>query len=158
MKKIVCLLVLLWKFMPSFAADDPMIKTGAQTFMNGYVAHLNAYLSGADDNAVVTKTTQDIRLPSAVIQASGVLAQLKSEEQVIQGFTGFLDTIKTQGVARIEWQDMQIKVLNPYAVVAHNTAVLLNERGEVLRALGGTYILHRQNDQWAIAMRIPHQS
>ncbi|WP_395377003.1 hypothetical protein [Marinicella sp. W31] len=157
MKFLLCAAVFLLKANCAVSGEMASIKSEADTFLNNYLLHLNSYLSGQDTHSVEEKTVLDVRTPSLVIQASGALLNYESEGQVVQGFTAFLDQIKTQGVGSIEWKTKQIKVLNAYAAVAHNIAVLLSERGEVIQEIGSTYVLHKNEDRWSIAMRIPHK-
>ena len=159
MKILLCIALMLLKANSPFAGEMTSVKTEADAFLNSYLLHLNSYLSGQNMQAVEQKTALDVRTPSLVIQASGTLVNYDSKQQVVEGFTAFLDQIKNRGVWKIEWQDKDIKVLNPYAAVAHNTAVLLSDRGEVIREITSTYVLHKKADNsWSIAVRIPHQS
>lgn len=158
MKYILCFIALFIQSNWCSAATPigaEALENQAKKFLQGYVDHLNLYLSGEDLQAVHNKTSQDIRIPSQVIQDNGVLLTYNDSDQVIKGFTGFLEQIKSVGVQRIQWQQMDIKALNDYAVLAENSAVLLDAAGKTIKTIKGIYVLHRSNENWATVLRIP---
>lgn len=158
MKYVICLLYLIFISNPcssSTSDNSEALRQQANDFFHGYINHLNLYLSGEDLQAVKNKTSQDIRLPSLVIQPNGNLSQFKEQEQVVKGFTAFLEQIKAQGVKQIQWQKMDLKSINDYAVVANNTAQLIDDQGKIIQTIKAVYVLHRAENDWAIVLRIP---
>lgn len=158
MKYILCFIGLV--FQSNFcSATIPVnadsLEKQAKVYLQAYVNHLNQYLSGEDLLAVQNKTSQDFRIPSQVIRPTGELVTYNQADQIINGFTGFLEQIKSQGVKSIRWQQMDIKALNDYAVLAENTAVLLNADGKTIKTIKGVYVLHRSAQNWATVLRIP---
>ncbi len=158
MKYILCFLYLIIQSNTCLAVStgaSQALKKQAELFFHNYVDHLNLYLSGQDTMAVKDKTSQDIRLPSLVIPPSGKLTEFKESEQVIKGFTGFLEQIKSNNVHSIKWQNLDINVINDFAAIGSNTAIFLDPQGKTLQTVKAVYVLHRDENNWAIALRIP---
>ncbi len=158
MKYTIWLLYLILISFPCYSAHsdkENTLKEQALDFFNHYITNLNDYLSDKDLSAVKNKTIHDIHLPSHVIQPNGKLTQLKEQDQVIKGFTAFLEKNKSLGVTQIKWQQMDIKSINDFAVVANNTAQMLDDQGKIIQTVKAVYVLHRSKDDWAIVLRIP---
>jgi hypothetical protein len=93
--------------------------------------------------------------PCMAIAPQGVFT-LTSELEIDQLFGPMFENLKAQGYFQSEWLDMQIKFLDENMALASNTAVYYNAAGEELERAGGTYVLHKTEGLWKIAVILVH--
>lgn len=74
-----------------------------------------------------------------------------------QGITTFLDKLKSQGVAKVQWESVRVhKLSDSYALVS-NIAVRYRENGEVFNRVGATYFVSKLDERWLIAAFAIHE-
>lgn len=70
----------------------------------------------------------------------------------------FLDSLKKRGVAKVNWQKVDIHLLGSNMALASNVAIRYNKHGDVIDRVGASYTVYKQDEEWRIAAFAIHNA
>lgn len=126
---------------------------------------------GQDDKAAVTRLLNDYfrafgKLdvqailpyylePSVLITQRGV-ATMPTHAAMATAFTPLMEGLRTRGYARSELAMLQMKRLSATTTLASGVAIRYKTDGQELERTGVTYVLHKTDNGWKIAVTVGH--
>ena len=79
-----------------------------------------------------------------------------SSDAMDKGVTAFLSDLKSKGVRKVDWENIEIKLLADHIALASNVAVRYNQNGNVYNRVGATYFLNKSSEGWRISAFAVH--
>ncbi|WP_462158562.1 hypothetical protein [Pseudoalteromonas sp. GB56] len=147
---IICLLcspVHATESLPVSANDEKAINA---LFAN-YMQHYNGYLLGQGLGDI-----DQLYMPTIMLMSTKNAPQSVSAQAFSQQVTGFLDGLKNKGVTKVQWQTVNVRMIDNNIALASNLAVRYTESGEVYNQVGATYLLYKEHTDWRIASFAVH--
>jgi ketosteroid isomerase-like protein len=136
----------------------------------GLVPHM-PLAAGQDDKAGVTSLLNDYARafgkldvqailpyyhePSVLITTRGV-ATMPTHAAMAVAFKPLMDGLRARGYARSEFTTLNVKRLSATTALASGAAVRYKADGQELERLGATYVLHKTENGWKIAVTVGH--
>lgn len=87
-------------------------------------------------------------------RGSNVFSNDSFNKQVV----GFLDGLKKAGVAKVNWQDININMLSDSVALVSNIAVRYKANGEVHNQVAATYLINKTAGNWLISAFTVHKA
>lgn len=132
----------------SAASDEAQIEALFASYMNKY----NQYISEEQfDNNI--KLYHDKVMLVSNGRGQSVATADKMDAQVQR----FLDSLKSQGVASVKWESVNITQLDTKLALVQNVAVRFNKAGDVFNRVGATYLVQNGDRGWRIAAFTVHK-
>lgn len=135
--------------LPVIASEDKVIREVFTTYLTNYNHHLNNsseqadYSIYADNLTVGTNSGHKLWVLNDFIEAS----------------KRFVGGLKETGVAKIEWKDVNVKLLSDKGAVASVSTLRRDKNGEQIGVNGSaTYLLALDGEQWKIISFIVHDA
>ena len=91
--------------------------------------------------------------PALIMVPPGVVA-VPSSEALATFFAPTIEALRAQGYARSEFTSVQVKQLSSSAASATGVAVRYKTDGKELSRVGITYLLHKAEAAWKIAVMV----
>lgn len=126
-----------------------------------------------DDKAAVTRvltdyfnafSTLDVQAivsyyhePSLFITPQGVIAA-PTHAAMTDGFTSVAEGLRARGYRRSELSMLHVKQLSATATLASGVTVRYKADGQELERVGVTYLLHKADSRWRIAVVATHDT
>ena len=85
-----------------------------------------------------------------LISGKGTTSTL-SPEAMDKGVTAFLAGLKSKGVKKIAWENVEIQLLANNIALASNIAVRYLGDGSIYNKVGATYFLNKSSTGWSIS-------
>ncbi len=127
-----------------------------------------------DDQAAVTRvltgyysafSTLDVQAilpyfhePSVLIVPVGGVIATPSHAAITAVFTAFIEALQARGFARSELTSLHVKRLSATTMLAGGIAVRYKADGQELDRAGVTYLLHKTDSTWKIAVTVVHDA
>jgi ketosteroid isomerase-like protein len=145
--------------------------TGLGMVSSGHLA------GGEDDKAAVTRVLSDYYrafssavakldvqtiLPyyheSSLLMGSQGLAAMPTHAALAAMFTTAMEGLRARGYARSELSGLKLKRLSATCMLASGIATRYKADGEELDRIGVTYLLHKADSGWKIAVLVTHDA
>jgi ketosteroid isomerase-like protein len=126
-----------------------------------------------DDEAAVTRVltdyvsafgTLDVQAilpyyhePCLLVGPQGVAA-LPTRAAMVAAFTPMIEGLRARGYGRSELSMLHVKQLSAAASLASGVAVRYRADGQELERVGVSYVLHKADDRWTIAVTVVHDT
>jgi len=140
----------------SIAAEPTQISTSDEeqikTLYAHYMQRYNHYLTHSELPLEQKLYANQIMVMNG--QGSNVLTNDLFNEQVVV----FLNGLKSAGVAKVNWQDININMLSERVAIVSNVAVRFTANGEVYNKVGATYMITKNQDKWLISAFTVHNA
>lgn len=151
-------LTIFWANNTVFATEHNLqnLHQEIETFFSHYLDHYNDYIHLNNQQTALLKAANDLNTPSFQIPPESNIMLFQSLEQIKNNTEYFLDQFKDNGIVKINWQKIQIKVLNPQTAIASNIATLFKSHNYIAQKVAATYLLHKSANQWKIIVRALH--
>lgn len=131
------------------------VDQNATDFMQTYLDGYERYLS-AGDNADVAWVTEHFSEPLVMMTPKGP-APMETREKFAPNIQYFLEqTLRKNGVVKLEWNKLQIVNLSDTQVLASGLANALDKNGETVEQRASIYLLSKSDEGWAVAVNLPH--
>jgi len=95
--------------------------------------------------------------PSVLITARGVAA-MPTHAAMAAAFTPLMEGLRARGYARSELTTLHMKRLSATATLVSGVAVRYKADGQELERTGVTYVLHKTDNGWKIAVTVGHDA
>jgi ketosteroid isomerase-like protein len=95
--------------------------------------------------------------PTLLMSVQGVAAA-PTHAALTPLLTLFMEGLRARGFARTELNNLHVKRLSTASVLASGVAVRSKVDGQELDRVGVTYILHKTNSGWRIAVLVVHDT
>ena len=95
--------------------------------------------------------------PSVLITARGVAA-MPTHAAMAAAFTPLMEGLRARGYARSELTTLHMKRLSATATLVSGVAVCYKADGQELERTGVTYVLHKTDNGWKIAVTVGHDA
>ena len=95
--------------------------------------------------------------PSLFITPPGVIAA-PTHAAMTEGFTAVTESLRARGYSRSELSMLHVKQLSATATLASGVAVRYKADGQELERVGVTYLLHKADSRWRIAVVVSHDT
>ena len=118
-----------------------------------YMAKYNHFLSHQELKQSPQLYSRDLMLMSGRNAPSVVKNHLFSKQ-----ISAFLTGLKQQGVARVEWEKVDIQLLSDKVALAANVAIRYTQSGKVHNRVGATYFLNKGPEGWKISAFAVHSA
>lgn len=122
-----------------------------EAFFEAYMAKYNHYISQNE-----FKSQPYLYHDSIMVMSSSVKPYVIDAEAFYVQTQRFLDNLEKQGVRRIDWDDVNIKILDKNLAMSSNTAVRYDENNAVFNRVGVTFMLRKQESEWRITSFTVH--
>jgi hypothetical protein len=96
--------------------------------------------------------------PSLLIGPPGVPAAAPTSSVLTSIFASVIEDLRARGYGRSELSLHQVKLLSATAALANGVARRYKIDGQELESIGVTYLLHRSDTGWKIAVVVLHDS
>ena len=93
--------------------------------------------------------------PSLLIGPGGVAAA-PTHAALAAFFAPALDALRARGYGRSELSGMEVRVLSATAIMVGGTAIRYETEGMEMERVGVTYLLHKAESGWKIAVLVAH--
>ena len=129
--------------------------------------------AGEDDKAAVTRVLTDYynafskldvqailpyyHEPSLLI-GPGAVAAMPTHAAITATFTPAMEGLRARGYARSELSMLHVKRLSATTTLASGIAVRYKADGQELERVGVTYLLHKADSGWKIAVLVAHDT
>jgi len=126
-----------------------------------------------DDEATVTRVltdyvsafgTLDVQAilpyyhePCLLVGPQGVAA-LPTRAAMVAALTPMMEGLRERGYGRSELSMLHVKQLSAAASLASGVAVRYRADGQELERVGVSYVLHKADDRWTIAVTVVHDT
>ncbi|MDQ2949504.1 MAG: nuclear transport factor 2 family protein [Acidobacteriota bacterium] len=120
--------------------------------MNGVTRMLADYYS-AFSTLNIEAIKPYFHQPALIIAPPGVVA-VPTSEALAAFFAPTIETLRAKGYARSEFTSVQVKQLSATAASASGVAVRYKSDGQELSRVGITYLLHKTEADWKIAVMV----
>ncbi|MCC2616522.1 hypothetical protein LJ739_09745 [Aestuariibacter halophilus] len=142
----ICLLAAL---LPAHAAadDDALIQRLFANYMEKY----NHYIQHGELNR-----EPDLYHAQVMLMSPSGSPNVVTSAVLYDQVQGFLDRLKGQGVASVNWESVSVKPLGENMAVVSNVAVRYRDDGSVHNRVGATYFVSKLADQWRIGAFAVH--
>jgi len=94
-------------------------------------------------------------VPCMLIGAEGVVV-LISRPEIEAFFAALMESLEARGWARSQWVEVYVKQLSDSVALVSTVAARYKADGKELERVGATYVFHKTDDAWKIAMVTPH--
>ena len=127
--------------------------------------------AGQDDKAAVTRLLSDYARvfgkldvqailpyylePSMLIRPQGV-AMMPTHAAMAATFAPLMEGLRVRGYARSEFTTLNMKRLSATTMLVSGVAVRYKADGQELERIGATYVLHKTEKGWKIAVSVRH--
>lgn len=91
--------------------------------------------------------------PALIMAPPGVVT-VPTSEALVAFLTPTIETLRASGYARSEFTSIQVKQLSATAASASGVAVRYKSDGQELSRVGITYLLHKTETDWKIAVMV----
>ena len=118
-----------------------------------YMAKYNGYLSQG-----VLSSPNDLYLDEFIIMSNSRPARTMTPADFMQQAKEFLGSLKQRGVAKVDWESVNITLLDDNLALASNVALRLKQDGSLYNRVGATYLLKRNDQGWRIAAFAVHDA
>lgn len=95
--------------------------------------------------------------PALLVGPLGVLA-LPMPAAIEPIFGPVLERLGTRGYARSEPASLEVRILGTQSAFATGTAIRYKTDGEELERSGISYLMHKADDDWKIAVMVLHET
>ncbi|HET7479943.1 MAG TPA: nuclear transport factor 2 family protein [Rubrobacteraceae bacterium] len=95
--------------------------------------------------------------PCMLVSPQGVAA-LPSRAAMAAAFTPIMEGLRARGYSRSESSMLHVKELSATAALASGIAVRYRADGQELERIGVSYLLHKTDDRWKIAVTVVHDT
>lgn len=130
-------------------------QSSLDQFWEHYISSYTTYLN-TEVEPDITPIIAHFNEPSMQVPPRGKPRVSPTHEELGKGFTGFLARLKRKGVAKMEWERIQVVRLSDTTAIASNIARALDKDGNVVDRRSSIYSLYRSEDGWKIAMIQSH--
>ncbi|WP_105265035.1 hypothetical protein [Pseudoalteromonas sp. T1lg76] len=130
------------------AKDEAAIKALFASYMNKY----NGYIQGKSLTHV-----EQLYMPQVMLMSSANPPVAMPAKDFSKQVVGFLDSLKSKGVASVNWQQVNVRLIDKNIAIATNVAVRYRDNGEVFNKVGATYFLYKTDENWRIASFAVHE-
>lgn len=132
----------------SLATDEAQIEALFASYMTKY----NQFIS-------TEKFDKNIELyhENVMLVSNGRGESVATAEKMDNQVQRFLASLKTQGVASVKWESINIKQLDTKLALVQNVAVRFDEDGDVFNRVGATYLVQNGDSGWRIAAFTVHK-
>jgi len=96
--------------------------------------------------------------PSLLIVPVGGVIATPTHAAITAVFTAFLEALQARGFARSELTNLNLKRLSATTLLAGGIAVRYKADGQELDRAGVTYLLHKTDSAWKIAVVVVHDA
>ncbi|WP_105189925.1 DUF6841 family protein [Pseudoalteromonas sp. T1lg48] len=157
-EKLGCLILLVLYvlcFSLRAAQSEPAADTDKQAIEHlfaNYMAHYNGYLQGDE-----LKDIERLYMPTIMLMSTNNAPQSIDAPSFVMQVSKFLDNLKHQGAASVNWQQVNIRLIDENIAIATNLAVRYRDNGEVFNKVGATYFLYKTGKNWRIASFAVHE-
>lgn len=155
----VILMIILISQQPAFAKknlqgnlQEPEIAR-INEFFDAYMAKYNHYLTTNE-----FKEAPYLYHDTIMVMSSSVAPYTIDSSTFYQRTKSFLDNLKKQGVRRIDWINVNVRIIDKNLAVASNTAARLLENGDEFNRVGVTYLMRKNNNEWRITSFTVHNA
>ncbi|MBI3696803.1 MAG: DUF4440 domain-containing protein [Acidobacteria bacterium] len=94
--------------------------------------------------------------PSVLIVPVGGVIATPTHAAITAVFAGFMEALQARGFARTELTSLHVKRLGATTMLAGGIAVRYKTDGQELDRAGVTYLLHKTDSIWKIAVLVVH--
>lgn len=91
-----------------------------------------------------------------LLMGPGGVAALPTHAALAAFFTPAMEALRARGYQRSELSGMDVKVLSATAIQVGGTAIRYKTDGRELERVGVTYLLHKAENGWKIAVLVAH--
>ena len=130
-----------------------MVAEGVSMNDEAAVTRMLADYYGAFSTLNIEAIKPYFHQPALIIAPAGVVA-VPTSDAVAAFFAPAIETLRAQGYARSEFTSIQVKRLSTTAASASGVAVRYKSDGQELSRVGITYLLHRTEAAWKIAVMV----
>jgi ketosteroid isomerase-like protein len=95
--------------------------------------------------------------PCVFLSSRGVVAA-NSESETESVFSEMMSALRTRGFAKSVWTDLSAKRLSEVTALLSTRVARLAADGRELERFGATYLLHKTDAQWKIAVLTLHDA
>lgn len=95
--------------------------------------------------------------PCLLIGPQGVAA-LPTRAAMAAAFTPLMESLRARGYSRSESSELHVKQLSDTAALASGVAVRHRIDGQELERVGVSYLLHKTDNRWQIAVTVVHDT
>ena len=95
--------------------------------------------------------------PSLLMGPQGVVA-VPTHAAMVATFTPAMEGLRARGYGRSELSGLRIKLLSATTALAGGIAVRYKADGQELERVGVTYLLHKADSRWRIAVTVIHDT
>lgn len=117
-----------------------------ENLFDNYMLKYNTYIQSGKFNEGLHLYRDDVML----VTNNGAQTVLKATE-MDQRVIVFLDNLKQQGVARVQWESQNITRLDTNLAVVKNVAIRFASDNSVVNRVGATYLIQNGPNGWKIA-------
>ena len=137
----------------SFAKQRTEILSFFDLYLDGY----NVYLNDINNSQALDDSSMVLHVPSIQVPPSGPMHLFESRKRITKGTQLFLDEILNEGVIKVEWEQLEIKVLNDQAAIVSAVANLIKTDRTIHRKSAATLVLYKSDEYgWQIVTRVLH--
>lgn len=147
------LITLLLLITPTIYAADS--GDSIDQFFKHYLDGYNTYLT-TNENPDITLVTQHFHEPALQIPPRGIPTNAANHEELGKGFSFFLNTLKQNNVAKLEWEKIESIHLDDNHVLSSIIVRALDAQGSLVERRSSVYSIFRAPEGWKIAMIQPH--
>ena len=117
-----------------------------ENLFDNYMLKYNTYIQSGEFNQDLHLYRDKVMLVTNNGSQTGLTAAEMDQRVVV-----FLDNLKQQGVAKVQWESQNITRLDTNLAVVKNVAIRFASDNSVVNRVGATYLIQNGSNGWKIA-------
>ncbi|MGS2720307.1 DUF6841 family protein [Paraglaciecola aestuariivivens] len=127
--------------------------TDIKSFFNKYMEKYNHYLHTKE-----FKNAPYLYADTIMVMSSSVSPYIIDSSEFYLRTQSFLDNLKSQGVERVGWINVNVRMIDKNLAIASNIAGRYKQTGDEFNRVGVTYLLRKNNNEWRITSFTVHNA
>ena len=133
-------------------AVDSDKKAIVQLFDN-YMARYNHFLQTQTLNTSLRLYNDEVTVMSSQGTANQVSLEVFNQQVPV-----FLNNLSKNGVHKVSWREVNVRLLDEKLAMASNVAVRYIQSGDIYNQVGATYMLNKLDGEWRISTFAVHDA
>ncbi|MEM9302301.1 MAG: hypothetical protein AAGE01_09340 [Pseudomonadota bacterium] len=157
--KLIAACLLAFACQVSVANDAVGANPGAElrAFFDDYLSVYNRRFGRPERSAQFREDLgKVVRMPVLQVPPQGAPFAPESVASLGANFERFVTMLEQRGVAKLEWEEVDIHPLTANKALANNVGRGVNEAGETVYETVSLYLLHRDDEGWRISLFSPY--